>query len=172
MISLILLSITVHLFLIYSNNDCTIMLDLLLIVLGVQCFFLNSSLLSACPSFIWKQVDADIWIYSTGRTLYQVPDERKINSLRWYHVIHKLWARHASPAKFSQIQGQTISFHPNPQDKKDLRSFKLNYIQLEVNLNLKQVVAGCLKLLKNEATSKIFNHRYKQLIFRHLFFKT
>lgn len=38
---------------------------LLFIILGVQSFFLNGSLLPARPSSIWKQVYSDIRIYPT-----------------------------------------------------------------------------------------------------------
>lgn len=58
----------------------TIYIFLLLIVLGVQSFFLNRSLLPACPSSVWKQVYTDIWIDSTIGRRYQVSVERKTDN--------------------------------------------------------------------------------------------
>lgn len=49
---------------------------LLLIVLGVQGFFLNRSFLPACPPSVWKQVYTDIWINCTIGRGYQVSVKR------------------------------------------------------------------------------------------------
>lgn len=61
---------------------------LLLIILRVQSFFLNRSLLPACPSSVWKQVYTNIWINSTIGRGYQVSVERNTDKQgRFSHCV-------------------------------------------------------------------------------------